>query len=79
MDFSFAEGKAPNGFKTFEVMPFLEAGDKQRLVPCAAFFGANAAGKTNLLKAFGALKALLREGGKLADLFEPNLLNPKFD
>lgn len=78
LDFSFAEGKAPNGYKDFEVMPFLESGDKQRLVPCAAFFGANAAGKTNLLKAFSALGALLREGGKLADLYEPNLLNPKF-
>lgn len=78
LDFSFAEGKAPNGYKDFEVMPFLEACDKQRLVPCAAFFGANAAGKTNLLKAFFTLKTLLRDGGKLADLFEPNLLNPKF-
>jgi len=78
LDFSFAEGKAPNGYETMDVMPFLEAGNKQRLVPCAAFFGANAAGKTNLLKAFSTLKTLLREGGKLADLFEPNLLNPKF-
>lgn len=78
LDLSFAEGKAPNGYKTFEIMPFLESGDKQRLVPCAAFFGANAAGKTNLLKAVSTLKTLLREGGLLADLFEPNLLNPKF-
>lgn len=78
LDFSFAEGKAPNGYKTAEVMPFLEAGDGQRLVPCAAYFGANAAGKTNLLKAVSTLKTLLREGGRLADLFEPNLLNSKF-
>ena len=78
LDFSFAEGKAPNGYKDFEVLPFLEAGDGQRLVPCAAFFGANASGKTNILKAINALKTLLREGGRLADLFEPNLLNPKF-
>jgi len=78
LDFSFAEGKAPNGYKTAEIMPFLEAGDGQRLVPCVAYFGANAAGKTNLLKAFSTLKTLLREGGRLADLFEPNLLNSKF-
>ena len=78
LDFAFAEGKAPNGHETLEVMPFLVAGNKQRLVPCAAFFGANAAGKTNLLKAFSTLKTLLREGGRLADLFEPNLLNSKF-
>lgn len=78
LDFAFAEGKAPNGYDKMEPIPFLMAGDKQRLVPCAAFFGANAAGKTNLLKAFVTLKTLLREGGRLADLFEPNLLNSKF-
>jgi ABC-type transport system involved in cytochrome c biogenesis ATPase subunit len=78
LDFSYGEAKAPNGYKTFDLMPFIEAVNKQRLVPCAAFFGANAAGKTNLLKAIATLKALLREGAKLADLFEPNLLNPKF-
>jgi AAA15 family ATPase/GTPase len=43
-----------------------------------AFFGANASGKTNILKAFGALKQLLRVGGALSELYEPNLLNPKF-
>ena len=78
LDFSFAEGKAPNGYKDFEVMPFLEAGDGQRLVPCAAFFGANASGKTNILKSFGTLQQLLGEGCKLTELFEPNLLNSKF-
>ena len=78
LDFTFAEGKAPNGYEKMEVMPFLVAGNQQRLVPCAAFFGANAAGKTNLLKAFSTLKTLLREGGKLVDLYDPNLLNAKF-
>jgi uncharacterized protein len=78
LDFSFAEGKAPNGHQALEILPFIEAGNKQRLVPCAAFFGANASGKTNLLKAFATLKTLLREGGELATLFEPNLLNAKF-
>jgi Type III restriction enzyme, res subunit len=43
-------------------------GDGQRLVPCMAFFGANASGKINTLKAIDALKTLLREGGRLADL-----------
>lgn len=78
LDFSFGEGKAPNGYKDFEVMPFLEATDKQRLVPCLGFFGANAAGKTNILKAVGTLKRLLGEDRDLAELYEPNLLNPKF-
>ena len=78
LDLSFAEGKAPNGYKSLDVMPLLEAGDGQRLVPCAAFFGANAAGKSNILKAFGTLKLLLKYGQPLAEAFEPNLLNPTF-
>lgn len=78
LDFSFAEGKAPNGYKSLDVMPFLEAGDGQRVVPCSAFFGANAAGKSNILKAFACLKLLLKHGKPLAEVFEPNLLNPKF-
>jgi hypothetical protein len=78
LDFSFGEGKAPNGYKSLEVMPLLEAGDGRRLVPCMAFFGANAAGKSNILKAFGCLKLLVINGNALAEVFEPNLLNPKF-
>lgn len=78
LDFSYGEGKAPNRHQTNDVLPFIEAPNKQRAVPCMAFFGANASGKTNLLMAFGALKHLIREGDNLADLFEPNLLNPKF-
>lgn len=78
LDFSFGEGKAPNGYKSLEVMPLLEAGDGQRLVPCAAFFGANAAGKSNILKAFACLKLLLKHGTPLSKVYEPNLLNPKF-
>jgi predicted ATPase len=78
LDFSYGEGKAPNGYQGQELMPFIEAARNVRLVPCMAFFGANASGKTNLLKAFGTLHQLILKGGKLADLFEPDLLNPKF-
>jgi AAA15 family ATPase/GTPase len=78
LDFAYGEGKAPNGYQEQEVMPFLEAANKARLVPCMAFFGANASGKTNLLKAFGVLQRLIREGGTLAKCYEPNVLNPKF-
>lgn len=78
LDFTFAEGKAPNGYKSFEVMPFLEAGGGQRLVPCTGFFGANASGKSNILKALSTLKLLLKHGPSLTEVFEPNLLNPKF-
>lgn len=78
LDFAYGEGKAPNGYQGQEIMPFIEAANKKRLVPCMAYFGANASGKTNLLKAFGALQQLLRQGGPLPQCFEPNLVNPKF-
>ena len=50
-----------------------------------AFFGANASGKTNLLKAFHVLRKLVLGDSRLSSdldalavLFEPNRLNPKF-
>lgn len=78
LDFSYGEGKAPNGYKDQEIMPFIEATNKQRLIPCMAFFGANASGKTNILKAFGGLEVLIRDGVELSNVYDPHLLNPKF-
>lgn len=78
LDFTYGEGKAPNGYLDQETMPFLDAPQKKRLVPCTAFFGANASGKTNILLAFHALNRLVRDGGPLAEIYEPNLINPKF-
>jgi AAA15 family ATPase/GTPase len=78
LDFSYGEGKAPNGYQAQEIMPFLDAPGQRRLVPCMAYFGANASGKTNILKAVWALKNLVIGGGLLSDSYEPNLLNPKF-
>lgn len=78
LDFTFGEGKAPNRYKEQEVMPFLDGPGKQRLVPCMAFFGANASGKTNILKAFNTLGLLVRAGGNLLEHFDPNMLNRKF-
>lgn len=77
LDFTFAEGKAPNGYKDAEVMPFFEKGGK-RILPCTAFFGANASGKTNILKAFKALDQMVLAGRKPKYIYEPNLLNPKY-
>jgi AAA15 family ATPase/GTPase len=78
LDFSYGEGKAPNGYQDQEIMPFLDAPGQRRLVPCMAYFGANASGKTNILKAIGIFENLLVDGGVLSDFYEPNLLNPKF-
>jgi hypothetical protein len=81
LDFSYGEGKAPNGHQGHEVLPFIEAENKDRMTPCMAFFGANASGKTNVLMAIGMLKRLVqgeRPERPLAELFEPNLINRKF-
>ena len=57
IDFSFAEGKAPNGHEAMRRIPFLQKqGEKFRAVPLLAFFGANAAGKSNLLRAVDAFR-----------------------
>lgn len=77
LDFTYAEGKAPNGYQGREILPFLEAG-KLRLIPCLAFFGANASGKSNVLKAMGRVLQMVLLGLPPNEAFEPNLLNPKF-
>lgn len=57
MDLRYDEGKAPNGYKTSPRLAFLkEECGAERLVPCLALFGANANGKTNLLRAIVALQ-----------------------
>ena len=56
MDFTFGEGKAPNRYKEQEIMPFFDAPGKHRLVPCMAFFGANASGKTAAISITGNKK-----------------------
>lgn len=80
VDFSYGEGKAPNGYETSASLPFIEATSKVRLVPCMAFFGANASGKTNILKAAFVFRQLVEKKGpaKLADFFDPNRLNDKY-
>ena len=70
---TYEEGKAPNNYKEFPRLPFLED-SKHRLVPCLAIYGANAGGKSNVIKAFFALNRLLSFGVKAA--FDPNKLFP---
>lgn len=76
---TYEEGKAPNGYKNLPRWAFLE--DKEeRLVPCLAIYGANAGGKSNIIKAFFALDHLLKFG--TGDAFEPYLkrgMAPAFD
>lgn len=71
----YDEGKAPNGYKESEIIPFLEA-NKTRLVPCLMFLGANASGKSNLIEAFYRLRQIVLNG--IEKQFIPNKLNDKF-
>ena len=73
VDLSFGEGKAPNGYKNSEIIYFHEV-KKQRLVPCLALYGANASGKTNILKAFSVMRKVIMKGVS-DDVFDPNRLN----
>ena len=50
VDLTFAEGKAPNDYEKMERIPFVEE-SRIRGVPIAAIFGANAAGKSNIVRA----------------------------
>jgi AAA15 family ATPase/GTPase len=50
VDFRFMEGKAPNGHKDSDYLVFLGS-DKKRVTPCMTLYGANASGKSNLLRA----------------------------
>lgn len=68
---TYEEGKAPNGYKKLQRWAFLEDGDL-RLVPCQAIYGANAGGKSNIIKAFLAFDRLLKNG--TGETFDPNLL-----
>ena len=77
IDFSFAEGKAPNGYKETDYFTFLSS-KKGRCVPALAIFGANGSGKSNLLEAIDALSRIIREGN-VSGKYRPNKLNRKYN
>jgi AAA15 family ATPase/GTPase len=84
--FSFAEGKAPNGYIEDEnysfITPSNNKSDMRRCVACLAFYGANASGKSNILNAIRDFRLLTVANNKsdfnIKDLFCPNKLNRKF-
>ena len=57
---TYAEKKAPNGHKQMELQPFLEE-NEVRTIPCLAIYGANASGKSNIVKAFDSLVKIIRK------------------
>lgn len=74
LDFAFGEKRAPNGYQNQDRMPFMEDGTA-RAVPCLALFGANAAGKSNVIRAMRVLIEFIQK--KKVDvrrMFDPNLI-----
>lgn len=76
LDFSYGEKRAPNRYQDMVRQPFLEdKGGKTRVVPCMALFGANAAGKSNIIKAFQVLRrAVISKDASIAKLYDGNLI-----
>lgn len=58
---TYGERKAPNGYAQMETFPFLEE-ERVRTIPCLALVGANASGKSNIVKAFEHFTALVKDG-----------------
>lgn len=81
LDFSYSEGKAPNGYKKMETLPFLELGKVKnkyiRMVPCMALYGANASGKSNIIDALSVMEQVIVDG--IEKKYKPNKLNKKYD
>lgn len=73
----FREGKAPNGYKTMPLKPFLTDSCGNKRAPVLVLLGSNASGKSNLLEATKCFRKVLSEGIK--DNFFPNKLNDKFN
>ncbi len=70
---NYAEKKAPNGYKGMDLHPFIEENDF-RTVPVLAFYGANASGKSNIVKAIGLFNNIIKKK-YYSDNFEPNKLH----
>ncbi len=78
VDMGYAEKKAPNGYQDMDLWPFLEEG-KIRTVPCLAIYGANASGKSNIIKAFASLNRIIKKRYIPKAFYAPNKLHPNSD
>lgn len=74
LDFSFGEKRAPSGYQNQDRMPFIEEG-ACRAAPCLALFGANAAGKSNIIRAMRVLMELIRvKKSDVRKCYDPNVI-----
>ena len=72
LDMTYGEKRAPNGYREMERLPFIEDGSAHA-VPCLALFGANAAGKSNVIRGVRSFMEMV--GRKKVDvrrLYDPN-------
>lgn len=78
LDMTYGEKRAPNGYQDMVRMPFIEASiSKDRCVPCMALWGANATGKSNVIKALSTLHDILApRGGGVIGRYDGNLIVP---
>ena len=78
LDMTYGEKRAPNGYQDMVRMPFLESYvGGPRCVPCMALWGANAAGKSNVIKALSTLRNILSPRGEgVVGNYDGNLIVP---
>lgn len=75
LDFKYDEGKAPNSYDQLDTILFLEPKGKAKYVPCLSIYGANASGKTNIIKALDTLRYIVLNN--IERIYQPNKLNSK--
>ncbi|MBS7328008.1 MAG: ATP-binding protein [Oxalobacter sp.] len=73
LNLSFAEKRAPTGYQDSDFLYFLEPRKKVRLIPVLAVYGANASGKSNVLKALRVFADSVLTG--IEGQFQPDKLN----
>ncbi|MDY0289886.1 MAG: ATP-binding protein [Sphaerochaeta sp.] len=73
LDLSFAEAKAPQGYKDMAMISFLQEKGSPRTVSCLGLFGANGSGKSNIIEAF-ALFTSITASGLAGFSYKPNRL-----
>ena len=73
LDLSYADKNLIEDYEESDRIHFLEQ-NKKRFVPCLALYGANASGKTNIVRALSVFRRVVLKGVS-KDAFDPNLLN----
>ncbi len=76
VNFTFAEKRAPAGFRDSDSVVFIEPKKRMRLVPTLALYGPNASGKSSVLMALNAFRDCAISG--VQGKFHPDKLHPEW-